>query len=898
MRYKLTLSLLLFFIGAFTLIAYRSDDELFGAILKKMEAYNVSHEQEKVHLHLDKPYYAIGDDIWFKAYVINAQTSKPSTISNILYVELINEKDSIKAQLKIPLIQGITAGDFKLAESFSEGNYRIRAYTRWMQNAGTEFFFDKTIKVGNSWSNKVFTSTSYQYSKAEASDAVKATIKFADKDGNPYVNGEVSYEVQLSNRSILKGKEITNAQGEVAVNFNNTQPAIYKSGKILTTLTLPDKKKVTKEVIIKATSSAIDVQFFPEGGNLVENIPAKVGIKITNSDGLGENAEGIIVDNAGQEIVKFDVSHFGLGNLIVNPEPGKTYTAKIKFKDGSEGSYNLPKAITDGYGLSVKNNENDIQVRIMLSKNMVGKGELKLVAQHNGNVYLTTQSNSSKQVISTVIQKKDLPSGILQLTLFSAENQPVCERLVFVRSSIGQISTALSTDKSEYNRKEKVSVVLSGLVNSNPIQGSFSVSVTNASAVKPDELNESNILTSLLLTSDIAGYVEKPNYYFLQDDVTTRSNLDNLMLTQGWRRFLWKNIIAGSIPNSVFSAEKSLQIGGIVTDLGGKKPIPNTSVSLYSTVGTFFGVDTLTDANGRFTFDNITFPDSTKFVVQAKNLKGKKNTIIKMDVVSGQLVTRNKNTGDITVNTNEALNLYLKQSENYFNELVKSGRLEKSIALKEVTIEQKKQRVTVSANLNGAGNADAILTADQMKNCITFTQCLQGLGGMMMRNGVPGLARFGGAPMQIVFDGMYVEAEFLNNINPSDVESVEVLKTIGYTSLYGTRGGAGVLVVTTKRGSGFVSSSSMVVPGIVTYTPKGYSIGRAFYAPKYEPNEPVPGLDLRSTIYWNPFIATNDNGKASFSFYNSGEPGTYRIVAEGIDANGNLAHHVYTYTVK
>jgi hypothetical protein len=167
MKYKFSLFAFLT-LGLVAVFAFRFEDDPFSAILEKMEVYTKNYQQEKVYLHLDKPYYAVGDDIWFKAYVLNAQTSRPSEISGALYVELLNEKDSVKQLLKIPLVSGIGIGDFKLLEAFTEGNYRIRAYTQWMRNSGTDFFFDKTIKIGNSWSNKVFTNAAYTYEYSSA----------------------------------------------------------------------------------------------------------------------------------------------------------------------------------------------------------------------------------------------------------------------------------------------------------------------------------------------------------------------------------------------------------------------------------------------------------------------------------------------------------------------------------------------------------------------------------------------------------------------------------------------------------------------------------------------------------------------------------------------------------
>ncbi|WEK19100.1 MAG: TonB-dependent receptor plug domain-containing protein [Candidatus Pedobacter colombiensis] len=898
MKIKLVIPALLM-LGICFSFAYKLADDPFSDLIKRLQEYNKKYAQEKVHLHLDKPYYAIGDDIWLKAYVINTLTSEPTDISKALYVELIDEKDNIKTQLKLPMNGGLSWGDIKLPDTLSEGNYRIRAYTQWMRNAGPEYFFDKTIKIGNSWANRVFTNTNYSFTKENNTEKVNAKIKFTDKKGEPYINNEVAYEIQLNARSITKGKATTNNQGEVSINFSNTQPALYKSGKIIATLTLPNKEKTVKNIPITATSNNVDVQFFPEGGNLIESLPNKVAVKAVNAAGHGEDVTGTILDNEGVEINRFETKHLGMGNFIVNPQPGKTYTAKVKFKDGSEQTFALPKVQTSGYVLSINNNSPDkIGVKIMMSEDLVGTNELKVVAQNNGNVYFVTRSPSQKQIITASIPKKELPSGIVQFTLFNGTNNPVCERLAFVNNVEDRINTTIENLKPSYSKRGKVDIDLLTRFGDKPVRGSFSVAVTNTASVKPDPENETNIFTSILLTSDLTGYIENPNYYFLDKDEKTVQDLDNLMLTQGWRRILWKSIINNTPPIDTFKPEKSIGISGTITSYGGK-PLPNSKVTLFSSSGGFFMIDTLTDAQGHFNFNNLVFTDSTKFIVQGRTVKNKKSVDIKLDIVPGQIVTKNKNTGDLEVNVNEALQGYLTRSNNYFDELTKRGLLERTIMLKEVNITEKKNPAENSSNLNGAGHADYILTADMLQNCTTLAQCLQGrVAGLIIQGGVPYLMRnmSTGRAMQIIIDGMSVDSDFLDNIVPSDVETVEVLKSIGNTAIYGSQGGGGVLIITTKRGGGY--NGTVFAPGIITYSPKGYNVTREFYSPKYDPATPDNRLDLRSTVYWQPHIVTDVDGKAKFSFFNTDETGTYRVVVEGIDMMGHLARAVYTYEVK
>lgn len=151
--------------------------------------------------------------------------------------------------------------------------------------------------------------------------------------------------------------------------------------------------------------------------------------------------------------------------------------------------------------------------------------------------------------------------------------------------------------------------------------------------------------------------------------------------------------------------------------------------------------------------------------------------------------------------------------------------------------------------------------------------------------------------MQIILDGMYVEPDFLDNIQPTDVETIEILKSIGNTAIYGSRGGGGVIIITTKRGGGDLSYSRYS-PGVMTYAPRGFYAVREFYSPQYTPGNTISGQDRRTTVYWQPHFATDVNGIAKFNFYNTDEPGIYRVVIEGINDAGHLARAVYTYEVK
>jgi hypothetical protein len=243
----------------------------------------------------------------------------------------------------------------------------------------------------------------------------------------------------------------------------------------------------------------------------------------------------------------------------------------------------------------------------------------------------------------------------------------------------------------------------------------------------------------------------------------------------------------------------------------------------------------------------------------------------------------------------------LQNSKEQYAGQLKYGLINNGILLKEVEIKATKiNPAEHSSNLNGPGNADQVLAgADIPVGCAQIADCLQGrLFGVMFRNGIPYLTRSLHIPMTIFVDGIAADTDMLSTLNANDIASIEVLRNIQYTSIYGGRGGGGVLIITTKRG-GPDYSVTRYAPGIITYNPKGYYKARVFYSPQYDnpkTNTQIP--DLRSTVYWKPNIVTNKDGKTSFEYFNADTRGTYRVTIEGIDSEGNLGRQVYRYKVE
>jgi TonB-dependent SusC/RagA subfamily outer membrane receptor len=881
------------------LISFVRDDEAIKKLILSFQKFNNSHVQEKVYLHTDKPYYAIGDEIWFKAYVVDAQNMGPTSQSNYLYVDLINSRDSIKKTLKLPLVAGLGWGNFELKDSLKEGNYRLRAYTQWMRNFGEAYFYDKIIKVGDAWTNQLITNASYTFEKTGNTEAVSAAVNFSNIDGKPYANKEVTYNVELDFRAITKGKGITDSDGNLTIKFVNDKPFLAKSGRITTSLKIAENTSVTKYIPIKNTSNETAIQFFPEGGDLIAGIRGKVAFKALNAEGLGEDVEGYIEDNEGTRVFNFKSQHLGMGITSFTPSEGKTYQAVVNFKDGSEKKVKLAIVKAEGLSLNVNQNLKDsLTVKISSNRAFADKNADKIytiIAQSSGNIVYTAKSKLVGLNFAAKLSKSRFPDGITQFTLFDENMQPLAERLIFTMPR-NILKLEVNPDKEEYLQRGKTKLNIKATdPDGNPVFGSYSVSVTDETKVLLNEDEESTIFNSLLFTSDLKGYIEKPNYYFNKPNEQKLADMDILMMTQGWRRFTWKNIYYETFPALSYNPEKTTFVKGRLTS-GKDKPVVDGTVSLLSSGSTSLLVQAKTDAKGEFLIDSLFYPDSTRFVVQGRNAKGGKNVEIELFTYPLQIVTKNTNTADLTTNINQSMLAYLKNSKTQYEEWLKNGIVNRSILLNEVKVVDTKPKVENSTNLNGAGNADRVLNEKDFEFAITMEQALQGrVAGLQITGGI---AYIRGAQAQIIIDGIFVEPDFLNSINIRDVESIEILKSVGYTAIYGVRGAGGVIVINTKRGKANYTVNNYA-PGIITYYPIGLFIPKEFYVPNYDDpklNEQV--ADLRTTIFWKPNVLTDSTGTGDVEFFNADGVGNYKVVLEGMDLNGHLGRKVIRYQVK
>ena len=867
-------------------------NELLGELLGKIDKLRNERPQEKVHLHFDKPLYSIGDDIWFKAYVVNAEHNELSALSKVLYVDLVDAQDSVRSTTVLPLENGLGAGAINLSDTmFAAGDYQLRAYTRWMQNFDRDLVFLKQIRIVDALnSGNLLASASFSSGDKQTINARLIFLRLADK--TPVSTKAVSWSFLNGERVVEKGTAITDAEGNISIGTS------YKGDPnelILNASVAPGASEtITRQFPVRIAGGQPDLQFFPEGGQMVAGLRSKIAFKALQPDGRSLDVEGYIADQDNKKIIDFKSEHAGMGVFAFLPEKGKSYTAILRSKAGHTYEYPLPAAELQGHILSINHSGQDsISINVRATVPIQSTQAVSLIALQNGNVKYLTRMDKGRSSVSFRLASSRFETGIVQFTLFSADEKPLAERLLFINNRDHLQLNALS--KPVYGKREKVDVQLSAADRTkSAVQGSFSVSVTNAQHVPYDENDETTIFSSLLLSSDLKGYIEKPNYYFNKVDPEKVRHLDHLMLTQGWRRFKWADIQNDKLPQMPYQAQKSLDLSGKITSLNGN-PVPNGKVLLLGNTaqGPMF-IDTVADDKGNFRVNDLIFNGNARFVARAKNTEGRNNVEILFDN-PGQLPAPSFSLPAYSA-ADDRISDYLQSTKARFDELVKNGTLKKSIKLNEVKITEKKYPVkTVKNSFNPHnGYADHVIPKEKLAKAYNLASAFTGLPGIFVKNNIVWKVGRNGKEfvMKVVANGLEIDAGTLATIPPSDIEGIEILTSASNTMIYGA---GGVIVLTFKKGGGERPPSTYLDHINV----KGYSDAREFYSPNYEDpavNQKLP--DLRSTVYWNPLLVTNPEGKASFSFFTSDEPGTYRVIFEGLTLNGQLGRYVYTYQVK
>lgn len=650
----------------------------------------------------------------------------------------------------------------------------------------------------------------------------------------------------------------------------------------------------------KQNTGPIDLQFFPEGGDLVAGLHSNLAFKAVGNDGFGTSIEGAIFDKADKEITRFESTHLGMGVIPFSPSREGGYYAIL---DGTDVRYPLPKVQPTGHTLTVNSlaSEEIIKINIRATGNSVDMDNLFVIVHSSGEAYFSALFSMPQKAAVLRIPKKDLPTGILHTTLFNKEGRPLAERLSF-HSNDDLLDIKLQTNKTIFKSREKAEVEVEVKdASGNPVEGSFSISVTDRTQVTTSRLNQ-HIVSNLLLTSDLRGRIEEPNQYFNPSNAQRKKQLDLLLMTQGWRRFNWNNIWENQQLAINYPREQSINVQGRLTTKRKSKPVANGQVQFFN-LSAVPPMDQLveTDEFGNFTLQDLIFTDSSKVMLRGSTLRGKSNVDFEF---------QEKEYMPLTTDFRELSPNLVKQEikQDFSSRAAQREQIDKAynfdpdvIQLEGVTV-YANQSLSESTRARQFGKGDVSFDMSQVENTIPGGNALEVLAGR-----IPGVSialnsgelgdsisvsiRGAGSILGdnfplFLLDDVPVDIMTISSIPASDIEQVEVFKGAS-SAIYGARGGDGVLAFYSKKSARRSTPNFSKRKGISSIGNFGYSTPRQFYAPKYDvakPEDVKP--DYRALIHWEPHLVTNAEGKATFSFYTADLPTTLRIALEGISGKG------------
>ena len=831
--------------------------------------------KEKLYLHLDKPFYGAGEKIWFKGYLVNATTHQDNSQSNFIITELINRSDSIVERKKIRRDSLGFHNAFTLPATLPAGDYYLRGYSNWMLNEDPDFFFSRNIKIGNSIDNTIVSSIEYQQ---EDDTHYTAKIKFTSNVQAVFENTTIKY-LYLENGKIKnKGKKKTDENGWISISLPDLKSPAARRIEV----EFDDPQYIYKRTFyLPVFTNDFDVKFFPEGGALLSIPHQNVAFKVQGADGFSKEVEGFLFNSKGDTLTNFRSEHNGMGIFTMNPVDNETYYVTARTNDSITKRFDLPAIEPKGISIAMSHYKQEIRYEIQKTETTEWPQKLFLLAHTRGKLAILQPINPER----TFGKMSDslFTEGITHFMLIDQQGNALSERLVFVPDHKPN-QWQITADQPTYGKREKVSLQIAAKDNEgNPVEGTFSVSITDRKSIQPDSLAD-NILSNLLLTSDLKGYVEDPAYYFLNQDARTLRSIDYLMMTHGWRRHKIENVLRTPSLNFTNYIEKGQTISGRIMGFFGanvKKGPICVLAPKYNIIAT-----TETDEKGQFIV-NTSFRDSTTFLVQARTKKGFAGVDILMDPPQYPVATHKAPyfngaatfMEDYLMNTRDQY--YMEGGMRVYN-------------LKEVTVTAKRERPSSKSIYTGGINTYTVEEDRLQGYGQTAFDAASRLPSVTITNGSEIHIRNNSEPAIIVIDDIVYEdaSDILKDIQVSDMSSISLLRGADAVIL-GPRASGGAVVITLKDPRNLPARPAQ---GIITYTPLGYSESVEFYHPTYDTPEKknAQRSDFRSTVYWNPELRLDAEGKATIEYYTPDSTAPEDIIIEGVDKNGKVCRFLQT----
>ncbi|MTB50276.1 hypothetical protein [Lewinella sp. W8] len=661
----------------------------------------------------------------------------------------------------------------------------------------------------------------------------------------------------------------------------------------------------TKEEERATDSTSLAVSFFPEGGHLVEGLESTVAFRAENADREGVNIEGVLVNQAGAKVGEVFGLHEGIGLIKLIPQANERYFIRTTY-GGQAHEFTLPPALPEGFVLKVSTRSSK-EVRLSIKANLVeGTKGCLLVGHLRGEVFLVQELDGSPAMTLT-LAKEEVPSGLMHFTLFDGQGRPVAERLAFNKNPTESVSLSPETDEEFYGTRRPVRLKLEGLSPQLDSATTVSLSVYYDEAATAG-IRGLDIKNYLWLQSELRGNINNIGQYFTEDSPRINTLLDLILMTHGWRKFNWQDILQRKKPRIVLPPEEHLTIAGKVTRLERDKPVrAEVQLSVLSPAY-FSALNVTTEEDGIFAFRGFDFRDTVDVLLQANVYnerqveKLREGEFRRTGSRFVDIALLDVDQPEIQLEYNISAKIYFPETLKRYAYLVAQERASVqdptsafSVNLDEVTVSSGRNRAQIreqeienlydEKGLFYFGTTQKFRADDPQFADFKYRTVFDQIGHIVPRaymvtaGGRPRVlygSPVNGVEPTLVVDGTIASASSLLNLNPNDIAVIDVLEG-DYAKLYDDDGV--VISLVTKRPENIKRPN----PGIKTLTHPGFYRARTFFSPDYA-TFTSEDADYRTTLYWEPEL--NPEAQAEVEFYTGDRPGRYTVWVEGITAAG------------
>lgn len=865
--------------------------ELTEKIISLMENYVDDIPEEKVFVHLDKNLYAAGDNIWFSVFLTAGSPDIPSPLSKVVYVDLLDNEGSLLQQKTIKVDDGHGFGDFKLDVFTREGLYHIKAYSYWLKGFGEDMVFQSSLRVMDPYNLKFQPEVSFELEELKDKVSYSAKITAVNNTLKPLANETIQFELLNREKVLQTGSFQLDGEGNYTLSFDIPEAALNQVTALQLTQVENEAYSISRKFILPFASSSLDIQFLPEGGDLIAGFSNKVAIRAVYPDGSPFALKGKVLLEG--EDVNFETNAFGLGTFSITPQAGQNLEAEIETSNGTIKK-TLPQIKTQGINLAVDNSNPKLLNILVQSQNYLEispSGEALLVIHARGRIGYMQVLDLRNGVTGARVNKEQLPPGINQVTIFEPEGAPLAERLAFVEMDNG---FSIKLDAEQVNTKPRGKNSWQLKVDGDGFEGgTYSVSITDNNEL-PYSF-QSSIISYLKLESELRGNIYEAKKLF--DDTYDDAGIDLILLTHGWRRFNWQDVLAGNIDNKNF-IEQGINITGKISPKNeGRRGLTGGLINVFSKGDSedFLAVEF--GENGKFIIDDLEFQDTTLLTISASDRRHKEMVNLDLDPPLSKYVRWTGFSPEINqFEVSPLVRDFLSTADKRRAAEAAYGEMSE-IQIDEFVVESQKFDAKEEEITRVYGKGDVSLTPSEIGGFEAFRdiwELLQGrfagvrvipdaFGNPSVRIRGVGSIQAGTDPL-ILLDNVPVDISFASSISPRDLASVEIFKDAATLAVFGAGGANGAIALYTRRGAGLEPLGD----GVINVRFPGYSVSKEFYTPQYD-KENSPAPDYRSTLYWNPKIQWQGN-TAQIEFFNNDVVKKFKIVVQGMDRYGRLSY--------